>query len=512
MDTLLAQLKLAVQITEKINQGESFDEIFDSLFRDLCGLIPCDRLAIGFLHADGHTLILGPVRSHGQILLGTGYKDSSLEYIFEDGKPRIINDLVDYLSTHPQSKTTALIVKEGLRSSLTLPLVTGSRSIGVMWFFSVKEGAYLSEHESFMRLIAGHLAIVLEKARLAGSLFAGNLLKGRLRDENIQLREIIARSPELTDLIGESVVWQKTLRQIQMVASTDATVLIQGETGTGKELIARAVHNLSARKDKPFIAINCGALSPELIASELFGHEKGSFTGAAQRKFGRLELARDGTFFLDEVAELPADMQVKLLRVLQEREFERVGGTQTIRSGARIIAATNRNLETERATGRFRDDLFFRLNVFPIRAPALRERKEDIAPLLNYFLHRYAQKVNRKYERIDPRVMAQCMQYDWPGNIRELENLVERGTIICEGPVFLMDVFEQVFEKPRTTETNAAAPKQSLIFDDVIRTHLLHVLTMTQGKVYGKDGAAHILGLKPSTLQAKLKKYGIEKT
>ena len=315
---------------------------------------------------------------------------------------------------------------------------------------------------------------------------------------------MISRSRQLSELVGDSSGWRNVLQQIEMVAPTDSTVLVRGETGTGKELIARAVHRLSSRRDKPFIAINCATLSPELIASELFGHEMGAFTGAVKRKLGRLELASGGTFFLDEVAELPVEMQGKLLRVLEEREFERVGGTKTIRVDVRLIAATNRDLDAARAERRFRDDLYFRLNVFPIRVTPLRERKDDIEPLLMYFLRRYAQKADKKFEQVDRRTIERCLLYPWPGIVRELENLVERSVILCPGPVFSMDPLLDA-------DALARAPSRVPRFDEAVREHLIHVLEMTRGKIYGPGGAAEMLGLKPSTLQAKLKKLGLNR-
>ena len=508
MDVLLKRLRLVEQITEKINRGQQFDDIFEILTTQLKGLIPCDRLAVGFMHSDGQTLVVGPVHGRAPVLLGTGYKESvagtSLLTLMEQGRTRIINDLPAYSAQHARSLSTKLIVKEGLKSSLTVPLIVGGKSIGVMWFSSRKAGAYLADHESFMRLIAGHLAIILEKGRLQSRITADRYLKRRLNDENVQLREAIASPPAIPDLIGESLPWRKMLRTIERVAASESTVLIRGETGTGKELIARAIHRLSNRSGKPFIALNCGALSPALIASELFGHERGAFTGAAQRKLGRLDLAQHGTLFLDEVGELPPDMQVKLLRVLQEREFERVGGTQTLKVDVRIIAATHRNLEKERIDGRFRDDLFFRLNVFPIIVPPLRERKEDIEPLLAHFLKIHSQKANRSFERIGANALESCHLYHWPGNVRELENLVERNVILCAGPVFDLDPMLE-------SDSQLAAAPANRTLDAVVKAHLAEILKATRGRIYGKNGAAQVLGLKPSTLQAKLRKYGLNR-
>ncbi len=540
----LRQLEVIGAITEKINRGRTFEGIFESLHDELSSLIPCSRLAIGFLQPDGHTLVLGPVVCDGALALKPKYKESirnsSLEALVETGRTRIIDDLEAYLAAKPGSRSTALIVKEGMRSSLTVPLVVGGRPVGVMWFSSRSPHAYSIEHESFIRMIAGHLAITIEKGWLVSRLEADNAalaeanelkshfverlevevarqtaalrdayreieeLKDRLQEENLQLRDVIARSPALEDLIGESPAWRRTLHQVELVAPSDTTVLIHGETGTGKEVIARALHRLSPRRERPFVAVNCGALSAELVASELFGHEKGAFTGAHQRKLGRMELASGGTLFLDEVGELAPEMQVKLLRVLQEREFERVGGTQSIAADVRVIAATNRDLDAARAAGQFRDDLYFRLAVFPIAIPSLRERREDVEPLIVHFLSRYAAKASRSYDEIDARSLRRCRDYAWPGNVRELENLVERSVILSPGRVFAMSPEADGVASQTATTTNGT-------LDEQIKAHLCDVLAATRGKIYGPGGAAERLGLKPSTLQAKLKKYGLSR-
>lgn len=486
---------------EEIKRGQSFDDVLDRIHAPLKKLIPCERLALGFLHSDGVTMITGPARSIGAIWLGTGYRESTDDASLDD--VHIIADLSKHLAAHPQSQSTKLLIREGLKSSLTAPMSVSGKPAGAIWFASRRRDAYGEEHAAIARLIAEQFAMMLERTRLLGKAAANQEVKSRLKDENSRLRELIAQPPSMRELIGNSPPWRKTLQRIEMVAATDATVLIRGETGTGKELIARAIHRLSPRKDKTFVAVNCGALSPQLIASELFGHEKGAFTGAIQRKLGRLDLAHGGTLFLDEVAELPADMQVKLLRVIQEHEFERVGGTQTIAADVRIIAATHRNLERERAEGRFRDDLFFRLNVFPLVVPPLRERKEDIEPLLNHFLNRYSSKMNKSFERIDTQAIQQCLFYHWPGNVRELENLIERSVILGSGPVFFID--------PLLEAGSLSTPPAGLTLDAAISAHLIKVLKMTNGKIYGADGAARLLGLKPSTLQAKLKKLGLNR-
>jgi formate hydrogenlyase transcriptional activator len=506
MDRSEKQVLCITSLINEISQGENFDDALDRIHTELKRLVPCDRLALGFLHADQHTMVVGPVRGTGKILLGTGFRESLDEPALRQiskGAIVTINDLAGFVAKHPHSQSISLSISEGMKSTLTAPLNVNESLAGMLFLASRNRNAYRAEHEGFVRLIAGQLSIMLEKARLIGKAAASAEVKSRLLDENSRLRELVAQAPLLPELIGNSPPWRKTLQRIEMVAKTDATVLIRGETGTGKELIARAIHRLSSRKEQPFVAVNCGALSPQLIASELFGHEKGAFTGAIQRRLGRLDLAQNGTLFLDEVAELSTEMQVKLLRVLQEQEFERVGGNQTIKTNVRMVAATHRNLENDRSEGRFRDDLFFRLNVFPIAVPPLRERKEDIEPLLFHFLRRYSQKMNKSFEKIDPHALQQCLYYHWPGNIRELENLIERSVILSSGSSFHID--------PLLEAQSLSIPSDSLILNSVIAAHLTKVLKITNGKIYGTDGAARLLGLKPSTLQAKLKKLGLNR-
>ena len=310
------------------------------------------------------------------------------------------------------------------------------------------------------------------------------------------------RSESFAEIVGESSALTKVLAQVRTVASTDSTVLINGETGTGKELIARAVHNCSDRKHGPFIKLNCAAIPAGLLESELMGHEKGAFTGAIARRIGRFELAQDGTLFLDEIGEMATELQPKLLRLLQEREFERVGGTHTIRSNARVIAATNRDLGAMVKTRAFREDLYYRLNVFPVALPPLRERREDIAVLAQHFVRRVAARLKKDVRGISPTALANLTQYGWPGNIRELENVIERAVILADGPTL---------EVPRLHST--ACPDDKAVQGDdlaaVNKAHILGVLEATRGIVAGPDGAAARLGVKRSTLNYRMKKLGI---
>jgi len=329
----------------------------------------------------------------------------------------------------------------------------------------------------------------------------------RTRNENVALREDIVRSSMFEEIVGSSEPLRRVLVQVSKVAPTDSTVLVLGETGTGKELIARAIHNRSMRSNRAFIRVNCAAIPQSLIASELFGHEKGSFTGATQRRLGRFESADGGTIFLDEVGDLPPETQVALLRVLQEREFERVGGTQPVSVDVRVIAATNRDLTSAVAEGRFRQDLFYRLNVFPIRLPALRERIRDISLLVGYLIDRYAKKLGKKIRNIDKKTIELFHAYDWPGNIRELQNVVERAVILSEGETFFVDEtwLTHVTPKPATT-----APLVADLVEHE-REILEAALRQSEGVVGGPTGAAVKLGIPRQTLDSKIRKLGINR-
>jgi len=330
----------------------------------------------------------------------------------------------------------------------------------------------------------------------------------RTRNENVALREEIVRSSMFEEIVGSSKALRQVLTQVSKVAPLDSTVLILGETGTGKELIARAIHNRSRRSTRAFIRMNCAAIPPSLIASELFGHEKGSFTGASQRRLGRFESADGGTIFLDEVGELPLEAQVALLRVLQEREFERVGGSHTVSVDVRVIAATNRDLSAAVAEGTFRQDLFYRLNVFPIRIPALRERVDDIPLLVEYLIDRYAQTAGKKIRNITRKTLEVFEAYDWPGNIRELQNVIERAVILCDGETFCVD---ETWLTPVTPKS--AATGVPLVADLVEREKEMieTALRETQGLISGPSGAASKLGIPRQTLESKIRKLRINR-
>jgi formate hydrogenlyase transcriptional activator len=325
-----------------------------------------------------------------------------------------------------------------------------------------------------------------------------------IRKENIALREELGKTSMFEEVIGTSSALHRVLGLAAKVASTDSTVLIMGETGTGKELIARAIHKRSKRAERSFVSVNCAAIPSSLIMSELFGHEKGAFTGAVQRRLGRFELAEGGTLFLDEVGDLPVETQIALLRVLQEREFERVGGTEMVRCDVRVIAATNRDLHSAIAAGSFRSDLFYRLNVFPITLPPLRERKEDVALLVNYFVDRYAKRAGKKIESIQKKALEALQEYSWPGNVRELQNVIERSLIIGETNEFSID---------KSWISSESQPARSPILDQTSseRTRIEAALAQSNGKVSGAHGAAARLDMPPSTLESRIRSLRINK-
>jgi DNA-binding NtrC family response regulator len=369
--------------------------------------------------------------------------------------------------------------------------------------------------EELLARVGTHLALrearrSLEEqnARLREEIEAHNRAKGTIEC----LVEEIRSSHDFGEIQGESPELLRLLDQVGRVAATDSIVLIQGETGTGKELIARAIHGRSQRRERPLIKLNCATLPRDLVESELFGHEKGAFTGATQQRAGRFELANGGTLFLDEVGELPLETQPKLLRVLQEQEFERVGGSKTLRTDARLIAATNRDLQQRVSAGAFRSDLYFRLNVFPLLLPPLRERREDIPRLIRHFLDHASRKLGRPLADLAPALAARAIAYDWPGNVRELENYVERSAIL--GKATALDAAEppavhagRAAAKPAASDRPAAET-----LEDIERAHIQRVLDQTQWAIEGPRGAARILGLNPSTLRGRLRKLGIRKT
>jgi len=392
------------------------------------------------------------------------------------------------------------LLAQGIRSYMLVPLFSRGKAFGTLNVASRTPHLYSPEELSFLEEIAKQVSLAVENMSAFEEIAQ---LKARLERENLYLQEEIKTERNFEEIVGRSRAIKKVFKAIETVAPTNATVLLLGETGTGKELVARAIHNLSPKKDNVLVKVNCAALPAGLIESELFGHEKGAFTGALTKKAGRFELADGGTIFLDEIGDLPLDLQAKLLRVLQEGEFERVGASGTTKVNVRVIAATNQDLERAIKEGKFREDVFYRLNVFPIQLPPLRERKEDIPLLVRYFVTKHGAKLGKKLETISEKTMEALVNYAWPGNVRELENVIERSVITSQGTQIEL---ENRLQSP-------ASPRQNRVptLSEMERVHILNTLKSTGWKVSGNQGAAKILGLKPTTLDARMKKLGIKR-
>jgi formate hydrogenlyase transcriptional activator len=404
-----------------------------------------------------------------------------------------------------EAEITKNFLAEGLRSLCCVPLYRPKGVLGVLVLGSTRADAFHSEDLTLLNQVAAQFAIALENQRAAAEIDA---LKRRLSEETKYLQGEFHGEGAFPEIIGDSPALKHALDQVATVAPSGATVLLLGETGTGKELFAQALHRLSRRKDGPFIKVNCAAIPTGLLESELFGHEKGAFTGAVSQKVGRMELADSGTLFLDEVGEIPLELQPKLLRVLQDQEFERLGSNRTIKVELRLIAATNRDLTQSMARHEFRSDLFYRLSVFPIRVPALRDRRDDIPLLVRHFVHKFAPRMGRIIESIPSETMKALSEWSWPGNVRELENLIERSVILSEGHALRVPLGE-LRGDPHTAADPSSDSTTDHSLDNAERQHIIRILRETKGLLSGPDGAAHRLGLKRTTLQSKMQRLKI---
>ncbi|HTI10318.1 MAG TPA: sigma 54-interacting transcriptional regulator [Puia sp.] len=442
----------------------------------------------------------------------------SFEYDLKDTPCEIVMQGRDYFCPASLQKQFPSADQGGIESYLGVPIYSPSSREIIGHIAAFDSGPMIAEQNqtAILKIFASRAGAEIDRLHAWKKLEIANQelqirlkeiesLKNRLQAENKYLQEEIKLNNNFDEIVSKSKIFHKVLQQIEQVASTDATVLVMGESGTGKELIARAIHNISLRSRKPLVKVNCATLPANLIESELFGHEKGAFTGALERKIGRFELADGGSIFLDEIGELPVELQAKLLRVLQEGEFERLGNPRTMKVNVRVIAATNRNLEQAIEKKEFREDLYYRLNVFPVLCPPLRDRKEDIPLLVKHFCQKHETKIGKKINHIPSKVMAALEQYDWPGNIRELENIIERALILSRNGT--LEYGEWLPTEKRGTAKTSASSK----LGEVEKNHILEVLKKTGWKVSGEKGAAKILGLNPTTLEARMKKLGIKR-
>jgi len=516
-------LEVNNSIITKLSQGE--------LLRAVCaalqGVLPFNRSAITLYVPERDTLrIFAQNDEYASEFFSIGReldrRDSHAGWAFDQQRPLVRRNL----DRESESSTERLLAEQGVRSICVAPLIIAGKSMGTLNLASNKADEYSDADGELLQEVANQVALAVENMKAYEEI---RELHAKLEKENVYLREEIRSEHNFREIVGTSANLREVLENVERVAPLDSTVLIYGETGTGKELIARAIHDCSNRKNRPLVKLNCSAISAGLVESELFGHMRGAFTGALERHIGRFELADGGTLFLDEVSELPLETQVKLLRVLQGGEFEPVGSNKTIHVNVRIIAATNRNLEECVAAGRFRSDLFYRLNVFPLELPPLRNRRSDIPQLVGFFLQRFANKFGRKIDSVQKETMDLLMEYPWPGNIRELQNIIERAVVLASGlvlsvdPAFLPrtpalgDLSHASFAKPPKADLpiaeNSARSTETFFpsLEHMEHDHILAALNRTAGVIDGPKGAARILNLHPNTLRSKMSKLGIDR-
>ena len=495
------RLKLILDLTNQVVSNLEFHDLLVAASSSVRQVMHCDAAAImladsGGAHLRVHALDYPDSRGifvEGAMIPieGTMPGDS-----FKSGKPMVVNRL-DPAEMPPEMYKKASA--EGLNSFCDVPLISRSRLLGVLAVARREENAFRADDVAFLTQVANQVAIGVENS-LAYSKIAE--LTDRLAQEKLYLEDEIRGDMDFEGIVGQSSALRHVLNLVETVAPSDSTVLLLGETGTGKELIARAIHDRSKRKDRTFVKLNCAAIPTGLLESELFGHERGAFTGAITQKIGRLELADQGSLFLDEVGDIPIEIQPKLLRALQEREFERLGGIHTKKVNVRLVAATNRDLEKMIENREFRSDLYYRLNVFPIRIPPLRERPEDIPLLVRYFTQKYARRMEKQIESVPTSAMKKVAAWHWPGNIRELENFIERSVILTHGSALEVPVSE--------IGTNGASVPVLGSRQASDREEILRILQDTRGRVAGAQGAAARMGIKRTTLISRMKKLGID--
>jgi formate hydrogenlyase transcriptional activator len=496
-----AHLQLLLDVSAILASNLDFVRLFPAISASLRRIFEHDCASVALYDAETETMrsyALDFPEGHGMLAPDAfgPVHDSAAGVAFLERSVKMFTRT--QLESFP-SPVTRLLLEEGIQSVCCVPLTSPNGPIGTFNLGSRKQGAFNNKDLDVLVQIANLVAVALDNARAYQQIAQ---LNSRLAMEKIYLEDEIRREQHFEEIVGDSAALRLVLDQVQIVAPSDATVLIQGETGTGKELIARAIHRASRRAEHNFIKVNCAAIPTGLLESELFGHERGAFTGALIQKIGRVELADGGTLFLDEIGDIPLELQPKLLRLLQEHEFERLGSTRTVRVNMRLIAATNRNLEAAVQDRQFRKDLYYRLRVFPIIVPPLRERRSDIPALVRYFTQRFAKRMDRTIETIPSQVLDALVAWDWPGNVRELENLIERSVILSQGPVLCVPLAEL-----RPLSGGTVPPGLSLEAQE--RELIIRVLRESGGVLAGPRGAAARLGLKRTTLQSKMNRLGI---
>jgi formate hydrogenlyase transcriptional activator len=505
------RLQLLLDLTNRVASHLNLREVLREISAQIRGVMHCDGVGIGLPSPEnGRFRIYVLDFPNAPAELEEGYEpddDSPVMAVFRSGEPVIL--------TGEDTKRLKIGAAHGIRSSVHVPLTGRGAVVGVLSLGAQREHTFSDDDLAFLTQVARQLALAIENALAYGEV---SEQKQKLTLEKLYLEDELRSEGKFEEIIGRSESLRRVLDQIATVAPTDSTVLIYGETGSGKELIARAVHNLSTRRSGAFVKLNCAAIPTGLLESEMFGHERGAFTGAISQRIGRFELANRGTIFLDEIGDIPLELQPKLLRVLQEREFERLGSTRTMRSDARLIAATNRDLDQFVAEGKFRSDLYYRLNVFPVRVPALRERPEDIPLLVRHFVQQFSRSLGKAIDAIPAETMTALTRYPWPGNIRELQNVIERAVILTNGSVLSVHIDDLRAPgppaAPLSTPNGHAAPTASRqhlrsALDESERQQIIAALEKSNWIVAGSEGAAARLGLKRSTLQSRMQKLGI---
>jgi len=508
------RLRLLLDVTNQVVSNLELRDLLRAISQDVRRVMQCDYAGLSLPDAENKQLRLYAV----DFPEGKGFLQEDLVYSMEGSpsgtafrtmKPMTLQSPFTGWLHYP---IVQIAVREGLKSFCFLPLISRNRAIGTLVFGRFRDDAFSHADIDFLGQVANQITLAVANALAYREI---RELKEQLSKEKLYLEDEIRTEMNFIQIVGSSLSLRRALKRVETVAPTDSTVLIYGETGTGKELIARGIHDLSPRRSKPFVKLNCAAIPTGLLESELFGHEKGAFTGAIAQRIGRFEVADGGTIFLDEIGEIPLELQTKLLRVLQEREFERLGSSRTLRTDARLIAATNRDLEAMVSEQKFRSDLFFRLDVFPVHVPALRERDGDIPLLVRHFTQLFSRRMNKAIDTIPSAAMEALCRYHWPGNIRELQNVIERAVIISTGPALSVDVADLKFHNTSHPEARAVATKSETngalhnVLQETERQQILQALKQCDWVVAGPNGAAARLGMNRSTLQLRIRKLGI---